>query len=156
TPYSLQASFDIEKELAGDIVLGAYYLFVRGIHLPRTRNINLFPPVVLTTDNSLALGLPDPLPQQLGRQVFGPLRQDSHFDNIFLLENSASSTFHGITLTSRKRITEKIEFLAGYTFSRTIDDASFFFEQPENPFNLHGERALSAQHQKHRLSFSAL
>src|SRR5262249_49396860 len=53
-------------------------------------------------------------------------------------------------------ITEEIEFLAGYTFSRTIDDASFFFEQPENPFDLHTERALSAQHQKHRLSFSAL
>src|SRR5262249_4304560 len=95
-------------------------------------------------------------PQQLGRLVFGPLRQDVRFDNVFLLENSASSTYHGLTLSVRKRITEKLELLMGYTFSRTIDDASQYFEQPENPFNLHAERALSAQHQKHRFTFSAL
>src|SRR5215469_3468826 len=41
-------------------------------------------------------------------------------------------------------------------FSKTLDDASDFDEQPQNPFALFAERALSRQHQRHRLVFNAL
>jgi len=44
----------------------------------------------------------------------------------------------------------------GYTFSKTLDNASDFNEQPENPFALLAERALSRQDQRHRLVFNAL
>src|SRR5205823_2305690 len=73
TPYSLQASLGLEQAFSGDIVVSANYLFVRGIHLSRTRNINLLPPVLLTPANAQSLGISDPTPQQLGRPVFSPL-----------------------------------------------------------------------------------
>jgi hypothetical protein len=37
-----------------------------------------------------------------------------------------------------------------------VDDASDFDEQPQNPFDLAAERALSRQNQQQRLVFNAL
>src|SRR5260370_32247208 len=67
TPYSAQANVGIEHLLTKDITVRADYLLTRGIHLPRTRNINLLPPVTLTTANAAALGFLNPTAQQLGR-----------------------------------------------------------------------------------------
>jgi hypothetical protein len=67
-------------------------MFVRGVNLPRTINVNLLPPVVLTLQNAASLGVPDPTPQQIGRDVFGPARSNPAFSDIFLLEHSASTT----------------------------------------------------------------
>jgi hypothetical protein len=41
-----------------------------------------------------------------------------------------------------------------YTLSKTIDDASDFNEQPNNPYLLQAERAVSANDQIHRFVFS--
>src|SRR5262249_10892563 len=94
TPYSQQANLGIEHELTKNLILAANYLFVRGVKLPRTRNVNLFPPVALTTGNAAELGVAAPTPQQLGRPVFGPNRPDSRFNDIYQLEDSATSTYH--------------------------------------------------------------
>src|SRR5207302_3992395 len=40
--------------------------------------------------------------------------------------------------------------------SKTVDDASDFDEQPESPFDLRAERALSRNHQGHHFVLSAL
>jgi hypothetical protein len=47
-----------------------------------------------------------------------------------------------------------MSFSGSYTFSKAIDDASDFNEQPENPFLLHAERGLSYNDQRHRFVFS--
>jgi hypothetical protein len=134
TPYSEQVSFAAEHLLARDLTVNASYLFVRGIKLPRTRNINLLPP----------------------GPFFGRGRVDPRFNDIYQLEDSASSTYQGASLTLKRRMSNELEFSASYTFSKTLDDASDFDEQPENPFALFAERALSRQDQRHRLVFNAL
>ncbi len=156
TPYSTQANVGIERLLSSDVTLRADYLFTRGVHLPRTRNVNLLPPVALTPANAAALGVSSPAPQQLGRPVFGPGRIDPRFDAIYQLEDSASSTYHGLTLALNKRLSNEFELLASYTFSKTIDDASDFDEQPANPYDLRAERALSRQDVRQRFVLSAL
>src|SRR5262249_14599219 len=45
TAYSQQANFSVERLLARNLTASANYLFVRGVKLARTRNINLLPPV---------------------------------------------------------------------------------------------------------------
>src|SRR6266849_6405188 len=55
-----------------------------------------------------------------------------------------------------KRIAKELEFMASYTFSKTFDDASDFDEQPQNPFDLRAENAVSRQHQQQRFGFNAL
>ncbi len=134
TPYSQQASFSIEHRLANNLTSTASYLFVRGVRLSRTVNENLLPPGPL----------------------FGVGRLLPAFNGVYQLEDSASSTYQGLSLTLNRRMSNELEFSAAYTFSKTFDNASDFDEQPNNPFDLAAERALSRQDQRHRLVFNAL
>ena len=143
TPYSQQASAGVEYLLADDLTLSADYLFVRGLDLPRTVNVNLLPPVILTPGNAASLGIAAPSPQQLGRQVFPPQRLDPQFDDIYQLQDSSSSTYNGLSLTFARKMNEDLEFSASYTLSKTTDDASDFDEQPQNPYDLAAEQSTS-------------
>src|SRR5467141_794629 len=156
TPYSQQASAGAEYLLAKNLTVRGDYLFVRGLKLPRTININLLPPVVLTPANAPNLGIPDPMPQQTGREVFGPGRLNPQSNDIYQLQNSAGSTYNGGSLTLSQRMNAELEFSASYTLSKTFDNASDYDEQPQNPFNLRSENAISRQHQQHRFVFNAL
>ena len=140
TPYSAQANLSIERLISKDVTARADYLFTRGIHLLRTRNINLLPP----------------LAGPGGRALFGTGRVESQFDAIDLLESSSASTYHGLTLSVNKRLSDEFELMASYTFSKTIDDASDIDEQPQNPYNLHAERGLSRQDVRNRLVVNSL
>jgi len=154
--YSQQANVGFEYLVNPDITASANYLFVRGVHLSRTRNVNLTPPVVLTPSNAAALGFLNPSAQQLGRLVFGLDRLDPRFNDIYQYESSASSRYHGVSLALRRRFMNEFAFLASYTASRATDDASDFDEQPQDPYDLKAEQSLSRNHQGHRLVLSAL
>jgi outer membrane receptor protein involved in Fe transport len=134
TPYSEQTSFGVEHLIARDLTAKVSYLFVRGVKLPRTQNVNLLPP----------------------GPIFGPGRVDPQFNDIYQLEDSASSTYQGVSFTLNRRMSDELEFSGSYTFSKAYDTASDFDQQPQNPFDLAAERALSAQDQRHRLVFNAL
>jgi hypothetical protein len=148
------ASAGVEHLLSPNLTASATFLFARGVRLSRTLNVNLPQPVLLTPDNAASLGIPNPSPQQLGRLVFSPARLSPQFDNIYQWENHASSVYHGLSLSLNRRLSNEIEFSGSYTFSKAIDDASDFNEQPENPYQLPVERALSANDQRHRFVFS--
>lgn len=148
------ASAEVERMISPNLTASATFLFARGLHLSRTRNVNVPPPVVLTPGNAAALGIPNPFPQQLGMLVFSPARLQAQFDNIYQWENHASSVYDGLSLSLRRRLSNEIEFSGSYTYSKAIDDASDFNEQPNNPYLLSAERALSANDQRHRFVFS--
>jgi hypothetical protein len=148
------ASAGVERLLTRNLTASATYLFARGVRLSRTRNVNLLPPVLLTPDNALSLGISNPFPQQLGSLVFPPTRLSSQFDNIYQWENHASSVYNGLSLSLNRRLSNEISFSGSYTFSKAIDDASDFDEQPNNPHALVAERALSSNDQRHRFVFS--
>ena len=156
TPYSQQGSAGAEYMLAKNLTLRADYLFVHGVKLPRTLNVNLLPPVVLTLANASSLGVSNPTPQQIGREVFSPRRLNTQFGDIYTLPNSASSTYNGVSFTLNRRMSDELAFSASYTLSKTFDDASDFDEQPQNPFDLRAENAISRQHQQQRFVFNAL
>src|SRR5712671_5304079 len=156
TSYSQQASAGAEYLLAKNLTIRSDFLFVHGLKLPRTINVNLLPPVVLTPANASSLGIPNPTPQQIGREVFGSGRLNPQFDAIYQLQNSAGSTYNGGSLTLSQRMNAELEFSASYTLSKTFDNASDYDEQPQNPFNLHAENAVSRQHQQQRFVFHAL
>jgi len=150
TPYSQQVSAGAEYLLQKNLTLSATYLFVRGIKLSRTVDRNLLPPVVLTPANAASLGVLNPTPQQIGRPVFGPGRLDPTFNDIYQLENSASSSYQAISFSLNRRLSNELQFSANYTLSKAHDDASDFNEQPQNPYQLAAEHALSRQQQQQR------
>ena len=156
TPYSQQANAGAEYLLAKDLTFRADYLFVRGVKLPRTLNANLLPPVILTPMNELSLGIPNPTPQQIGNEVFAPGRQNPAFNDIYQIEDSASSTYNGFpsrstggcpttwssagaTLFRRPRTTPQISTSSRKTLSISRRNTS-----------------LSSQNQQQRFVFNAL
>ena len=156
TPYSQQASVAVERLLAPNLTLSATYQFVRGTKLARTVNVNLAPPLTLTAANAASLGFASPNAQQLGREVFGPQRLDTRYNSIFQWQDHAGSTYNGLSLVLNRRMSNEIEFTGAYTWSKTIDDASDFTEQPQNPYDLRASRGLSRFDQRHRFVFSGL
>lgn len=126
TPYSQQSSFALERLISRDLTATATYQFVRGAKLSRTRNINYG-------------GVLDP-----------------RYADIFQLEDTAASRYQGVSLALNRRMSDEFEFSAGYTLSKTYDNASDFDEQPQNPFQLGPEWAVSRQQQQHRLVANAL
>ena len=147
-------SAGVERLLTNNLTASATFLFARGVRLSRTRNVNLPPPVLLTPENAASLGIPNPFPQQLGMLVFPPARLSSQFANIYQWENHASSVYNGFSLSLNRRLSNEISFSGSYTISKAIDDASDFDEQPENPYLLRAERALSSNDQRQRFVFS--
>jgi outer membrane receptor for ferrienterochelin and colicin len=148
------ASVGVEHLLSPNLTASATFLFARGVRLSRTVNVNLPQPVLLTLDNAASLGIPNPFPQQVGRLVFSPARRAPQFADIYQWENHASSVYDGLSLSLNQRLSNEIEFSGSYTLSKAIDDASDFNEQPQNPYLLPAERALSANDQRHRFVFS--
>jgi hypothetical protein len=96
------------------------------------------------------------MPQQIGREVFAPGRANPQFDDIYQIQHSAGSTYNGGSLTLSRRMNAELEFSASYTLSKTFDNASDYDEQPQNPFALRAENAVSRQHQQQRFVFNAL
>lgn len=155
-PYSETASLGLERQLPSQWTASAEYRFVRGVHLGRTVNSNLPPPVILTLANATALGISGPTFQQIGRPIFPSQRLNPAYDSINQFQTQASSNYNGVTVTLNRQFNEEFELMAGYTFSKTIDDASYDTEQPQNPYALPDERALSLEDQRHRFVLSGL
>ena len=155
TTYSEQANVGFEGLILPKTTLTVTYLFSRGVHLSRTRNVNHQFPVELTLLNASALGIISPVPQQIGRPVFTqPI--NSGFRDIFQLENRAGSIYHGGFIGIRSKLATDFDVAANYTLSKCLDDASDYFEAPENLYALRAERAPCAFDQRHRFVLSGL
>lgn len=74
----------------------------------------------------------------------------------FLLEQNASSTFEGATVTLSRKMTSEFGYLLSYTGGRTNDDGSDYDEQAQNPLDLRQEWARSRQHQAYRVIATGL
>src|SRR5260370_15001336 len=64
--------------------------------------------------------------------------------------------YKGVACPVNRGLRYERAFRAGYPLSKTFDDASDFDEQPQNPFDLRAENAVSRQHQQQRFVFNAL
>ncbi len=155
-PYSEVASLSVERSLPWQTTLTTEYQFVHGVHLGRTSNINLAAPIVLTTANAPTVGISSPTPQQLGSLVFTKARLNPNYDAVNQFSTSANSSYDGATVTLNRQFQDDLQIMAGYTYSRTIDDASYDSEQPQNPYAIGNERALSLMDQRHRFTLSGL
>ena len=174
TPRVQQGSLSIEREVAHRMAAGVNYLYVRGQHLIRTRDVNLPSPVDVTYpvyDNSGVnlLGMYDvasfstwqfsesitcPFPpciNPLGRPI-------PQLGAINVFESAASSIYHGFTASLRRRMTSGLYFRLGYTFAHAIDDGQNALatgsSTVQNSYAPAAERAPSVTDQRHRLIFS--
>ncbi len=170
-PYVQQGSLSMEKEIGTRTAVGMNYLYVRGMHLIRARDVNLPAPTSLTYpvyDESGAnlLGyntvesfaswetartLTCLVPPCVG-DVQRPIAQ---IGSITSFESAATSMYHGFTVSVRRRMHHGIGFRAAYTFARAMDDGqdALVIGRPaivQNAYAPNGEWGLSTTDQRHR------
>ena len=118
-PYVQQGRLGIEREIFGNTSLSVTYLYFRGVHLSRTRDINLRAPVPTTvpvTVGGVATG-----------ETFTVLRHPSPrpisgFARISLFESTANSRYNGLAVELKRRFARGFQFIAAYTFSSAKDN----------------------------------
>jgi hypothetical protein len=134
--YGEQVNLQVERELPGEGAISVGYLHLRTLHIILSRNVNVprFP---------ASAGVPN-----LGRP-------DPNWGNISRYESSGDSYYNGMVVSFKKRAARWASLRVSYTLSKTIDDAgNFFFSTPQDNFNLHDDRGLSDNDQRHRFVLS--
>lgn len=171
TPYVQQASLSIEKRVAPRTDVTFSYLFVGGRHLIRSRDVNLPEPKILTfpvfnEDGTFSGDLYDvasfgtiqnvvnPTVCAFPPCLVDPVRPNPELGAVSVFETSASSTYHGFTLSAEHRMTKSFTARVGYTWAKAIDDIQDALttdhSDVQNPFAMKSERSLSVTDQRHR------
>ncbi len=99
---------------------------------------------------------------QFGGLTSQQRRPFPEFQNIAYNTFGVSSIYHSLQVKLEHRFTDGLTYLLSYTWSRSLDNGSGLFpgDNPtvsssfrvQNPYNMAGERALSADDQAHRLT----
>jgi hypothetical protein len=113
-PYVQQGRFGVERELFANTSLSVSYLYFRGVHISRTRDINLAPPVPTTVT--------DPAGQTFTVLRHPAARPIPGFARISLFESTADSKYSALATELKRRFTRGFQFIAAYTFSDTSDN----------------------------------
>lgn len=145
-PYIQQGRLGIEREIMKNTTLSVTYLYFRGVHISRTRDINLCPPVATTAvdgttgqtftvqrfPGATATPLSGCQAQTVSFTSTTPLRPYLNYNRISLFESSANSRYQGLAVQARKRFSSArfvpffdgaaSQFLLSYTFSKAEDD----------------------------------
>jgi hypothetical protein len=159
-PTTYQASLGIQRDLGGGFSLETTYLYARGIHLSRNRDINQFK--LTGPVNPLnPLGGPTfirfPTAAQAQAGLTSDFRNPLRFqDNVY--EQTASSFYHGLTVQLQKRFARNFSLNTHYTLAKSIDEVTDYNSDwsAQNPLNIRLDRSLSAFDQRHRFVGSAV
>jgi len=155
-----QANLGLEYEIAKNTSISANYLMVHGVHLQRTRDVNL--PSTLTPTNIGIAGTSTVLTYLR----FTGARPIALFDRISQFEGSANSLYHGLALQLKRRFSGNFQALASYTLGKVIDDVPdatavvpFSFDDAKmlyNPLLPRLDRAVGNNDQRHRFVVSGI
>jgi hypothetical protein len=175
TPRVHQASLSVEREIAHRMAVGASYLFVNGEGLIRARDLNLpFPSAVkypvfddsgnnllgfYTVDSFSTWQLTDSMTCPWPPCINPLQRPIPQLGAINVFESAATSTYHGLTFSFRRRMTHGLYFRLAYTYAHAIDDGqdSLLVGRPvsvQNTYSPTAERASSVTDQRHRFVVS--
>lgn len=173
TPSVQQASVGLEKEVARRLAIGANYMYVHGQHLIRARDVNLPEPVAVKypvyDENGTALlgyytvdsfarwetkrSVSCPYPPCVG-EVARPIPQ---LGAVNVFESAASSVYHGLTVSMRRRMTRGLYLRLSYTLAHAIDDGQDALSTTsavQNSYSTRSERASSTTDQRQRFLLS--
>jgi len=176
-PYVQQGRVGIEREIMRNTTLSLTYLYFHGVHLSRTRDINLFSPVP-TTATDQATGQTFTIQRFPGSSptAAAPTRPFANFNRIDLFESSANSRYNGLAVQASQRFSPihvipwfegaGSQLLLSYTYSKARDDkpdqtsvvpgGGDDSKVAQNPFDLRDEWGFSDSDQRHRLVISSV
>jgi hypothetical protein len=135
--YSSQASVGVEREVAEDLSIAAEYAFNRGYNIVRLRDLNV---------------------RKIGPNQFALPGLDPRFLQMNAFEGTGRSSYHGLSVSVRKRYSQRWGLSASYTWARALDDVTDFTleTEPQDQTDLASEWGPSTYDQRHRLVASAV
>jgi Carboxypeptidase regulatory-like domain/TonB dependent receptor len=108
SPYYQRYLFEVQKQVFGKTVLSLTYNGSRGIKLPYYENLNL-PPYRLGWANDDEFN--GARPNNIGRWA-----------DVRVLRHGLNSSYNAATIKAERRFSNGLQFLAHYTFSKTVTD----------------------------------
>lgn len=175
-PYVQQGRAGIEREVMKNTTVSVTYLYFRGVHISRTRDINLFAPVPTPAIDQVT-GQTVTIQRFPGSSftAVAPVRPFSKYNRIDLFESTANSRYNGLAIQARRRFSPTHtpgferggwQFLLSYTLSKAEDDkpdqtsvvpgGGDDSKVAQNPFDLRDEWSYSDADQRHRFVFSSV
>lgn len=169
-PYTQDWDLNIQRSLGSDLLFEIGYVGTKGTKLPRfiegnpTKYIPGIDPATnqpySTTDNA------DQRRLYSGCTLSDP-PNTCLYSSSGLIASMAGSSYNALETSLKKRFNHGLSFLASYTFSKSIDDASSFNmtgsatkpvagenDLAQNPFDLAAERGRSLFDARHRFVLS--
>ncbi|MGH9928897.1 MAG: TonB-dependent receptor [Pyrinomonadaceae bacterium] len=121
-PYTEQGRIGVERQVARGLSISATYLYYHGLHLTRTRDINLFAPVpFVRVGPDLQSYTFLRFPSTTVRPISRPAGQQS-YNRINLFESASRSIYNGLAIQATQRLTRGFQFIAAYTYSKAKDE----------------------------------
>jgi len=138
TPYSVQSSLGVERELGRNWFVSADWAWLRVYHEWIRLDQNLYcDPVTGFNQNPNVAGRPD-----------------SRFTSITRSSTLGGAITDSLLVSLRRRFASGAEVAAAYTLSKARDNTDGPFYVPNNQFNLGGEWGNAAADQRHTLNVS--
>jgi hypothetical protein len=134
TPYIQQWSFGVQQQAGRGRVVEVGYVGSKGTALYAARDVNQSAPF--------------------------QYRPDPRYQDIIRLESRANSSYHALQASVRQQFTRGLTFLGAYTWSKSIDDASGFFNSagdpnfPQDSYHVDNDRGRSNFDARQRLTAS--
>lgn len=160
-PYAQDWNFTVERSFGQDWLLDVGYVGTKGTKLPRFIEDNpaVYVPGQSTADNVNQRRL------YSGCTLTEP--NNCVYGSVGLIAGIANSNYNSLQASLHKRFRHSLEFLASYTYSKTLDDSSSFNitgsstqsvagenDLAQNPFDLAAEYGRSLFDARHRLVLS--
>jgi len=134
TPYLQHWNFTIERALSKSATFEAGYVGSKGTKLYGWRDIN------------------QPRPTNAPSYM----RPNPYFDDVTIAESRANSNYHSLQARFSQRMTKGLTALVSYTWAKSLDNTSGFFQStgdpnfPQNSYDLQAERGRSSFDVRHR------
>ncbi len=147
TPNIQQWVLNIQRQVTDTLMFEVGYMGSVGHNLQTMHGYN---------EATLRSG-PDDLTSQTTRRPFGDV-----YNRIQTVDSMANSNYHGLGVKLLQRSNNGLTYLIGYTWAKSIDDASAIRTNggdnlfPANNYDWSSERSLSQFHTSHRLTASVL
>ncbi|MET0625381.1 MAG: carboxypeptidase regulatory-like domain-containing protein [Pyrinomonadaceae bacterium] len=139
SPYTMQSSFSVERQLPYRITLSVSYIGARTLHALRSRNVN-----------APLLDASGRFPRDAaGNSVIA--RPDPTRGNIYRFESSGIFKQHQLVVNLNNRFSRRFTLFGNYTLNFAKSDTDSAGSFPVNQYDLSNEFGNSGQDQRHRL-----
>lgn len=133
-PYTINFSATVERQLPFNLNGAATYIYARGVHQFRLRNINAPLP-----------GTYDP------RDPTSVVRPFGEAGNLYQIESSANSKYNGLLFRLDRRMGRGLMLFGNYTLSWTSSDADGAMSLPADNYNLATEWGRAYTDRRHNV-----